>query len=450
MKLNEYHPPLDAPNPVSSAAFENIGDYVKTMQALAFEDADGMVWNERCLAVLNGEVGKELRRAVPITVRRKFGAFFTGAVLGAKLMTHVTNLSSKSVLHDPTCGMGDLLLAAAKLLPLQENLQKTLRSWGRQLSGTDLHSEFITGAKARLILLARLRHGPNAVGINSNMDYFPHIKVGDGATSHAEIQRASHILMNPPFGAVPAPSDCKWASGRITEAASFMVNILENAKPSCEVLAILPDVLRSGSFSEHWRAAMTALAEVHLVEPYGIFDESADIDVFITRLVRRRNDKPKETKFGWPTLASQASTTVSEFFNVHIGRVVPHRDKKIGPRYAYIHARCVPPWSVMSEFSETLQHNGKPYQPPFVVIRRTSRPEQEHRAIATVIRGDAPVAVENHLIVCEPIDGTLATCKKLMKQLRNDTASEFLNVRIRCRHLTVGAIRDVPFEKVLP
>ncbi len=33
----------------------------------------------------------------------------------------------------------------------------------------------------------------------------------------------------------------------------FVVAALERANPGTELLAILPDVLRSGSFTEHWR-----------------------------------------------------------------------------------------------------------------------------------------------------------------------------------------------------
>lgn len=449
MKQNNYYPTVAATSELYVSPFKNVGGYIQTLQALVLEPSIGTDWQKRCSAALNGEAGKELRRAIPIDVRRKFGVFFTGVDLSTRLVSHSTPLTPKSIFYDPTCGMGDLLLAAAKLLPLGRTLKQTLRNWGHQLAGTDLHAEFIEGAKTRLVLLARQRHGTGKVTKSPNIDFFPHIRVANGLTEHNEIERATIILMNPPFGAVPAPNGCKWASGRITEAASFMISALDRAKPGTEILAILPDVLRSGSFSENWRSAITELAEVHIVEPYGVFDESADVDVFLVRLVRR-NANAGNLSLKWPTLAQKSAKTVADFFDVHIGRVVPHRDKKAGPSYAYIHARCVPPWTVMSEFPETLEHEGKAYRPPFVVIRRTSRPEQAHRAIATVIKGKYPVAVENHLIVCEPKDGKLATCKELMKQLRTAVADEYLNVRIRCRHLTVGAINDVPFTEIAP
>jgi hypothetical protein len=149
----------------------------------------------------------------------------------------------------------------------------------------------------------------------------------------------------------------------------------------------------------------------------------------------------------WPNVGTTRWTTVADRFHVHIGRVVPHRDKKIGPKRAYIHARCVPTWVVMTKFTEVRRHEGPAYKPPFVVIRRTSRPGDAYRATATVINRKSPIAVENHLIVCEPKDGKLATCKRLMLQFKTDAVNEYLNARIRCRHLTVTAIKEVPMNK---
>ena len=100
----------------------------------------------------------------------------------------------------------------------------------------------------------------------------------------------------------------------------------------------------------------------------------------------------------------------------------------------------------MHEFNQSRRHEGKVYKPPFVVIRRTSRPGHPYRAAATVIAGKEAVAVENHLIVCEPKAKTLKMCKKLMTQLKTQTINKFLDERIRCRHLTVGAVAAIPFE----
>ncbi len=424
--------------------FRGIRNYLSTLQTLASQRYTGEEWRVRCFAALNGEASSELRRAASIKVRRKFGAFFTGTDLSKRLMAHRKKVDKKSIFYDPSCGMGDLLLAVAKLLPLGKTLKQTLRNWGRRIAGTDLHEEFVRAAKTRLMILARQRHGANNTLNTSTVDYFPNICVANGLLERRLFRRSTHLLMNPPFGVVVAPLGCDWAGGRITEAATFIITALERARPGTEVLAILPEVLRSGSFSLHWRNKVSELAEVHLVRPYGIFDESADVDVFLLRLVRR-SPKSKKTILRWPQTRQRALTTVASSFTVHVGRVVPHRDKKAGPRYAYIHPRCIPTWKVIKRLTESRKHKGRVYTPPFVVVRRTSRPGHPYRATATIISGKRSVAVENHLIVCEPKDKKLATCKKLMRQLKTEAVNEHLNARIRCRHLTVGAVADIPF-----
>ena len=445
MNLQLYEPMSATIHSSTRTPFRGVRDYVSALYALASEPAGRVDWETRCDAALNGEASRELRRVASIGVRRKFGAFFTGTDLSDRLISRNVTFGANSVFYDPTCGMGDLLLAVAKLQPLGKSLNQTLRNWGRQLTGTDLHPEFVEGAKTRLILLARQRHGMAHFSNPVGADYFPHIRVANGLTEHVAFKRATHLLMNPPFGVVQAPTGCKWAGGRITEAATFIIAALERVKPGTEILAILPEVLRSGSFSAQWRNSVSELAQVHIVEPYGVFDECADVDVFLLRLVRR-HVQADEALMKWPLPLQSEKTVVADYFNVHVGRVVPHRDKKAGPRHPYIHARCVPTWTVMKDFSETRRHAGLVYEPPFVVIRRTSRPGHPYRATATVIGGNRPVAVENHLIVCEPKNGKLATCNGLMRQLKTETANEYLNARIRCRHLTVGSVAAIPFK----
>lgn len=72
------------------------------------------------------------------------------------------------------------------------------------------------------------------------------------------------------------------------------------------------------------------------------------------------------------------------------------------------------------------------------------------RASAVLIRSDEPVAVENHLIVLTPRDGTIKTCKTLLEILACETTTEWLDKRIRCRHLTVGVLKELPWRGVNP
>jgi hypothetical protein len=425
--------------------FGDYSVYVSQLRRLAQQSPQSVDWNVQVDAALNGQAGAELRRVASLVTRRKFGAFFTGTDLGGKLIGCAPSFSITDVLYDPTCGMGDLLVAAARTLPLGANLSATLRQWGRQLSGTDVHSEFIKGTRTRLVLLARQRHKSDEPLRVSDAAFFPFIRVADGLKQHALFARATHLLLNPPFGQVPAPLDCKWAGGRITEAAAFVVAALERAKPGTVMLAILPEVLRSGSFSEQWRRRVNELAQIQLVEPYGIFDDNTDVDVFLLRLARR-DVLALGSTHQWVQSSAANTTTIADFFDVHVGRVVPHRDPVKGEVHPYIHPRCVTTWTVMRDFSEFRRHEGLLYNPPFVVLRRTSRPGHRYRAAATVIAGKKPVAVENHLIVCQPKDRKFRTCMKLMLQLKTTAVNEFLNARIRCRHLTVSSVATIPLD----
>ena len=427
--------------------FNDYSAYVSQLKCLALESHHAGDWNSRVEAALNGQANVELRRVVPLATLRKFGAFFTGTDLASKLIDCGTGFDETSVFYDPTCGLGDLLVAVARKLPLRNKLSDTLRKWGHQLSGTDLHREFVEGARTRLIILARQRHESDQPLQGSDATFFPNIRVADGLRQHALFDRATHILLNPPFGQTAAPAGCEWAGGRITEAAEFVVAALERAKPKTELLAILPEVLRSGSFTQHWRKRINQLAEVQLIEPYGVFDASADVDVFLLRLARESVQSCAGTH-QWTRSSASNTMTIADFFEVHVGRVVPHRDPELGKKHPYIHARCVPTWKVMKNFTESRKYEGMVYEPPFVVIRRTSRPGHPYRAAATVIAGNDAVAVENHLIVCEPKDRKLVTCKRLMRHLKSETVNDFLNQRIRCRHLTVASVRELPWENV--
>jgi N-6 DNA Methylase len=426
-------------------AFRGYAAYVAGLRRLAMEPSDIHDWSVRVDDALNGQASAELRRVAPLLIRRKFGAFFTGTDLSARLIKRCIESYPTSVFYDPACGIGDLLVAAARALPLCKKLPETLQRWGKQLSGTDVHSEFVEGARTRLVLLARLRHNSDERLQKSIAGYFPNIRVADGLVQRRLFSRATHVLLNPPFGKAVAPAGCKWGTGRITEAATFIIEALERSKPGTEMLAILPEVLRSGSSKERWRNRVSQLAEVKRIEPYGIFDASADVHVFLLRLLRRETESLTDPK-PWMRSKLKSNATVGSFFHVRVGRVVPHRDPKKGKWHPYIHPRIVPVWEEMVTFPQHRRHAGLAHPSPFVAIRRTSRPGDRFRATGTVVLCAKPVAVENHFIVCEPRDGSADTCRALMRRLQTQQVNEFLDMRIRCRHLTVGAVAAIPFK----
>lgn len=62
-----------------------------------------------------------------------------------------------------------------------------------------------------------------------------------------------------------------------------------------------------------------------------------------------------------------------------------------------------------------------------------------------LIEGEQPVAVDNHLIVAEPLTGGVARCRELLKVLDGPKVVHWLDERIRCRHLTVTVVRSLPW-----
>jgi hypothetical protein len=434
--------------PISLASeFLRYRGYAVSLDALAGNAHKSPEWDAAAAAALDGEAGTKLRELVSLAARRKYGAFFTGSSLADRLLRQSSSISKGVALfYDPSCGSGDLLLSAARRLAIESTFERTLRAWGHKVAGTDLHAEFTDAAKARLVLLARRRHGYFGSLPKNWRRLFPKIRCAEGLSQHSRVREATHCLLNPPYGFTQCPEGCGWAGGRVSEAAIFVIAVLEQMQPDSEMLAILPEVLRAGSFYQHWRERVSALAEVHHVSPYGIFDESADVDVFTLRLTRRGAESNPRVR-RWPIPRKRTRTQrVGDFFDVHVGRVVPHRDAESGPSCPFIHPRRVTAWEEMSVFPEKRRFAGLTYQPPFVAIRRTSRPGHPYRATATLILGEKPVAVENHLIVCEPKDGRAESGRELLRQLKTETVNTFLDRRIRCRHLTVGAVADIPFR----
>ena len=125
--------------------------------------------------------------------------------------------------------------------------------------------------------------------------------------------------------------------------------------------------------------------------------------------------------------------------------MVPHRHAEAGPLVAYVHARSLPPWTECTKIAENRKFTGRLFQPPFVTVRRTSRPGDKKRAVASLVLSDEPVAVENHLLVLLPRDGTASTCKQLLARLRSAKTDDWINRRLRCRHLTTAVLTDMPW-----
>ena len=393
--------------------------------------------------LLDGQTSATLRETIPLRVRRERGTFFSSSDLRtAALAPWPNGTESSGPILDPSLGAGDLLIEAARRLPIDRDLTKTLRLWGRLLHGRDVEPTFVRLAKARLVLFA-VERGATANIKNSTCldDVLPEIKVGDGLDL---LNRGwlGHIVMNPPFTYDRAPADTSWASGRTSVAAMFLAAAVEGARPGTRLTAILPDVIRAGSRYDRLRAFVEARLDVSAAEAYGRFDAWTDIDVFILRGVVVPSAAGASATTWWCLAAGER---LSDRFDIHVGPVVPHRDPELGPTYPYLHARAIP---LRDEFdvshAERRGFQKRLFAPPFVVIRRTSRPGDKSRGMGTVISGTGSVLVENHLIVLKPKDGSLDACRRVIVLLDSTRARQWLDERIRCRHLTLRAIGEMP------
>ena len=141
--------------------------------------------------------------------------------------------------------------------------------------------------------------------------------------------------------------------------------------------------------------------------------------------------------------------TVGELFVVSVGAVVPHRDPNKGRWSPFATSRTVPAWNIVREIGQHRRFEGTKVQPPFVTVRRTSSPRDPERAIGSVVLGKVPVAVENHLIVLKPKRGGQESCEFALQNLKDARTKAWLDERIRCRHLTVGALRELPIWRAL-
>ncbi|MEO0419079.1 MAG: hypothetical protein AAF249_09455 [Pseudomonadota bacterium] len=390
--------------------------------------------------LLNGAPYKAFRDCIDLLDRRASGTFFTGTIKARQLAEQLrTMVHPGAMVMDPTCGMGDLLLAYAEGLPIESSLHETLISWGKQLSGFDLNPDLVRLTKARLILQARLRGGFAGELIQSD-PCFQQIQVGDMMAAKDALSVPDGFMFNPPFGVVKEVSDCSWSAGSVNAAALFLAELIAQKRDSSPVSAILPEVLRCGSRYEVFREYLKDLNLSGTYLSLGRFDPWTDVDVFSTLIqvsekgrIWENNTKQKHNQF------------VGDRFNVHVGAVVPHRHGNKGKWHRYVCAKTTPRWATAFRPTSNRRFSGTVFQAPFVVIRRTSSPSDRNRAVGAVIVADKPVAVENHLIVLLPKDQKLETCQRLIEVLRTDDTNEFLNSSIRCRHLTTGVVTRLPW-----
>jgi hypothetical protein len=397
-------------------------------------------------AVLNGAVGATLRERVDLPVLQEKGAFFTGTDLRNHLVQPLLQSSwDDCSVCDPACGAGDLLLSFAEHVPALPALEETLDQWNHRFHGFDIDPLFVRAARARLVLAAYSR-GARATRAERLAvgDVLSHLEVRDSLAGPTDLPPTSHFVLNPPFIHVVAPSDCEWSGGQVSAAAVLLERCLRDAPPESRIFAILPDVLRSGSRYADWRRVVESRATIQRIEVYGPFDAYADVDVFILDLRTKARDATPAIEDPRWRMATAATRTLGDLCVVSTGAVVPHRHAVIGQEFPYLHSRNAPAWATVSELEDRRRFAGTVVQPPMVVVRRTSSPSDRQRPIGTIILGNEPIAVENHLLVLKPKKGGETTCQEILSVLQAPATRNWLNQRIRTRHLTVASIQEIP------
>ena len=387
--------------------------------------------------MLNGMHYRAFRQSTQLHDRRREGIFFSGPALAREVAGLLySRMPTGGLALDPTCGIGDLLIAYAEHLPTESTLCETLHAWGQQLAGIEKRSELVAMTKARLVALARSR-GCFVERLANIDNWFPHIIVGDMFDERDLIAQADGLLFNPPFGQTKDHSASGWGTGQLSSAALCLAAIIELRAPGASIAAVLPEVLRCGTRYARFRGRLADAGLGGRFSSRGRFDAWTDVDVFTTLL-----EPGKLDLWGAP---APANAIVGDHFSAKVGAVVPHRHMMKGPWCRFICAKTVPAWSTGFVPESSRRFRGTTFVPPFVVVRRTSSPSDRKRAVAAIILGERSVAVENHLIALVPNDKRKESCLELLKVLAHDATSEYLNSAIRCRHLTTSSVMGIPW-----
>jgi hypothetical protein len=408
------------------------------------------VSSSRAVELVEGEADIAVERLVPYETRSEQGIFFTADNITAKIVDSLTlEIAAEHSFFDPSCGAGNLLLGVAKNYPIKKNLEQTIEYWGRKFGGCDLHENFVTAAKLRLIALAAIRHGLPSISesqLSHFLGRFDKFYICDYLEKNVGGE-FDCVVANPPFGHVLVNSEYEWSSGKTQLAAVFVDKILSSAKIGQKIVAILPDVLRSGSRYEKWRGKLEQDTSGGVVDLHGRFSKNVDVDVFIVTLLNLRSFPVQSIQWIPPVTYEKNSVRLGDLYLVRVGPVVPHRLDEGEEDFPFLCAKNAPAFGVAWP-QELIKFSGTKFAPPFVVVRRTSNPCDKNRLVTTLVKGTVPVAVENHLIVMKPLKGGVDSCLKLIKALKDPKVTSRLNEVIRCRHLTTKSISSIVLQGV--
>lgn len=375
--------------------------------------------------------------------RRKHGIFFSGAAW-AKTLVSQLDVNRWERFIDPSVGTGDLLLEICLRLPLEDTVLATLSAWSERLAAIDLRESFLHIAWARIQSLANSRH----TELNGRSEAFAPLplpasfRVGDALEMALELKMGDCVIMNPPYQRVIAPASSFVGAGKRSAAALHIEHVLNNAQTGVGVVALIPDVLRSGTSYRRFRAELSQRLQVIDFSPFGSFGSSADVDVAV--LVGTTDKTPSKVNSSINIQPTNAKL-VGDSFSVKVGPVVPHRAPKTDVMYGYLTAKNAATWEEISQPNHFESFQARLETGPFVIVRRTSSPSDKKRARASLVTYKKELLVENHLLILKPYSGKVKECRALMKLLKDSRTDQWLNDHIRCRHLTVSALSTLPW-----
>ena len=397
-------------------------------------------WATTAQQYVDGKASEELRSLIPIETRRQYGAFFTHSTLAKRVFSKLKPaIDEASVVYDPTCGAGNLLIAFSDYI--RKNKIKSANT--TYLLGTDLHQSFIDAAELRIQMNFLLKEQTKTV-VQNGQDF--KLCKADGLSDNQYYKTATHIIVNPPFNQIIASEKVEWAQGKISAAALFLDKIIQYTSPGTSIIAILPDVLRSGSRYVKWRKMIQENCTIVKKVLFEQFDKYTDVDVYAVHLVKKTSaiSETKKSLQEASTITAKKNQTLKYLFEICVGPVIDNRDKKDGIEKPYLVSKGLIGWSTVTAILKSRQYLGKSFQTPFVVIKRISRMSDNDRAVAVIIDTPESVYVDNHLIILIPKSGRIRECRKAINLLRDQRTNDWLNKQIRCRHLTVSIVANIP------
>lgn len=405
------------------------------------------------------ELRSELRDATSVVYsvlsredRKVHGVFFSGPEWAKTLTAHV-DISRWTRFVDPSAGTGDILLEICRSFPLANSLQATVRNWGKKLVAGDLRSSFLRIAWARIVKLAVERHAiqPTPSQLHALLVLPEAFICSDMLKTNFKLTENDCVIMNPPYQRIQAGSSSFVGQGLRSAAALHVEHILHIAPAGVGMVALVPEVLRTGASYGRFRREVQSRVDVVGFESFGRFGQSADVDVAVLAGIttgQRVFANAKDSAEGSKEARSNSNVnSIGARFTMCVGPVVPHRTAECEIWHQYLSARNAPVGEALDASSELANFDARLERGPFVVVRRTSSPSDKQRARATLVNSCEEFLIENHLIVCKPKAGGVKACRELMKVLMDERTNVWLNENLRCRHLTVGAIANMPWWK---